>query len=289
VSDGTSIPRIGVAELIDRYTVLLLDAYGVLVHGGGALPGAMEFIGLLNRIDKPYYILTNDAAKLPESAADRYRGFGLAVGPERIISSGELLKDYFAAHQLAGKRCMVLGPADSMAYVESAGGRPVVPGEDFEVLVVADETGFPFLETVDKVLTTLFALVDRGQAPTLILPNPDLIFPTAASGFGLAAGSIALVLEAALQLRYPDRGDLRFARLGKPYPAIFEAALRRCGSRDMVMIGDQLQTDIRGANNFGIDSALVTGGVSGAAPTLNRDDPQPSYLLASLRPDTARL
>ena len=33
----TSIPRITVAELIDRYAVLLLDAYGVLVHGGGAL------------------------------------------------------------------------------------------------------------------------------------------------------------------------------------------------------------------------------------------------------------
>jgi hypothetical protein len=47
-------PAITIAELIDRYAVLLLDAYGVLVHGGGALPGAVEFIERLNRSGKPY-------------------------------------------------------------------------------------------------------------------------------------------------------------------------------------------------------------------------------------------
>ena len=280
--DATSIPRITAAELIDRYAVLLLDAYGVLVHGRGALPGAAEFIERLNRIGKPYYILTNDVAKLPATAAAHYGGYGLALSPERIISAGVLLKDYFAKHDLAGKRCVVLGPMDSARYVEMAGGKLVAAGEDFEVLVVADESGFPFLDTVDKVLTALFAQVDRQGSISMILPNPDLIFPTAASGFGFAAGSIALLLEAALQLRYPDRGELRFARLGKPHTAIFEAAQQRCGSRDMVMIGDQLQTDIRGANAYGIDSVLVTGGVSGAGFTLRRDGPQPTYIMDSL-------
>lgn len=278
-----SIPRITVTELIDRYAVLLLDAYGVLVHGSGALPDAAEFIERLNRSGKPYYILTNDAAKLPATAAARYRGFGLALGPERIISAGVLLKDYFAEHGLMGKRCAVLGPLDSVRYVEMAGGKVVAASEDFEVLVIADESGFPFLETVDQVLSTLFARVDRQQPVSLILPNPDLIFPTAAAGFGLAAGSIALILEAALQLRYPDRDELRFARLGKPHTMIFAAAQQRCGSRDLVMVGDQLQTDIRGANAFGIDSVLVGGGVSGTAITPHRDGPLPTYVLESLR------
>ena len=251
----TSIPRITVTELIDRYAVLLLDAYGVLVHGGGALPGAVEFIERLNRSGKPYYILTNDVAKLPATAAARYRGFGLDLSAERIISAGVLLKDYFAEQGLQGKRCAVLGPLDSRRYVEMAGGNAVAMNEDFEVLVIADESGFPFLETVDRVLSTLFARLDRQLPVALILPNPDLIFPTAAAGFGLAAGSIALILEAALQLRYPQRDDLRFARLGKPHSRIFAAAQQRCGSGDLVMVGDQLQTDIRGANAFGIDSS----------------------------------
>ena len=281
----TSIPRITVTELIDRYAVLLLDAYGVLVHGGGALPGAVEFIERLNRSGKPYYILTNDVAKLPATAAARYRSFGLDLSAERIISAGTLLKDYFAEQGLPGKRCAVLGPPDSRHYVEMAGGKVVAADEDFEVLVIADESGFPFLETVDQVLSTLFARVDRQQPVALILPNPDLIFPTAAAGFGLAAGSIALILEAALQLRYPQRDDLRFVRLGKPHTRIFAAAQQRCGSRNLVMVGDQLQTDIRGANAFGIDSVLITGGISGpAAQTVLAAGPQPTYCLDSLQP-----
>ena len=277
-----NLPRITSTELIDRYAVLLLDAYGVLVHGNGALPGAAEFIETLNRSGKPYYLLTNDVAKLPDTAAARYRGYGIALDADRIISAGILLKDYFAEHDLVTKRCAVLGPVDSVRYVEMAGGEVVAADEDFEVLVVADESGYPFLETVDQVLTALFARVDRGLPLSLILPNPDLIFPTAASGFGLAAGSIALVLEAALQLRYPGREGMRFARLGKPHSMIFETALRRCGNRDMVMVGDQLQTDIRGANAFGIDSVLVTGGVSATALTLPPDGPRPTYVLDTL-------
>jgi hypothetical protein len=75
-------------------------------------------------------------------------------------------------HGLAGKRCIVLGPEDSRRYVERAGGVVVPPGESFEVLVVGDEAGFPFLETVDAVLTGLFRDLDRGEHPALLLPNP---------------------------------------------------------------------------------------------------------------------
>ena len=196
-----------------------------------------------------------------------------------------MLKDYFAEQGLQGKRSAVLGPPDSLRYVEMAGGKVVAADEDFEVLVIANESGFPFLETVDRVLSTLFARVDRQLPVALILPNPDLIFPTAAAGFGMAAGSIALILEAALQLRYPQRDNLRFARLGKPHTRIFAAAQQRCGSSDLVMVGDQLQTDIRGANAFGIDSVLITGGVSGpAAQTVLAAGPQPTYCLDSLQP-----
>ncbi len=270
--------------LMDRYQVLLLDAYGVLVHLSGALPGATALIDALNRRGKPYYVVTNDASKLPATAARRYRGFGLAIGAERILSAGSLLKGYFDANGLTGRPCVVLGPEDSIRYVELAGGRIVAPGEPFDVLVVGDETGFPFLETVDAVLTGLIAKFDRGREVALILPNPDLIYPKAEGAFGVAAGGIALMLEAALRLRYPGRPGLGFVRLGKPHGALFEEAARRCGSRDMLMIGDQAETDIRGARAFGIDSALLGGGVAGSALPLAADAPRPTYYLASIAP-----
>ena len=259
--------------------MLLLDAYGVLVNSAGALPGAADFIALLNRRAKPYYIVTNDASKLPATAARRYQGYGLPIDEARLITSGQLLGDHFAREGLTGARCVVLGPADSVTYVERAGGRPVPPGEEFDVLVVADESGFAFLETVDAVLSALFRAFDAGRRVHLVCPNPDLVYPSA-RGFGIASGSVAGMLEAALALRYPRRG-LRFARLGKPYPALFAEAFRRSGTRDMVMVGDQLETDIRGARAFGLDTVLIMTGVSEEIAGI-AEEVRPTYLLPSL-------
>jgi HAD superfamily hydrolase (TIGR01450 family) len=276
------IREISIEKVIERYAVLLLDAYGVLVNSSGALAGAAELIRGLNRSGKPYFLLTNDASKLPQTAAARFQNWGLDIAPERIITSGSLLNNYFEAHGLRDKRCVVLGPADSAMYVEEAGGKVVSAQSGFDAVVICDEAGFPFVETIDGILTELFHKVARREKIHLLLSNPDLIYPKANQGFGIAGGSIALILEAALQLRYPGCSALRFVRLGKPHAAIFREALRRSGTRDMVMIGDQLETDIRGANAFGLDAVLVGTGVTDPAAVGTADQPRPTYVMASI-------
>jgi HAD superfamily hydrolase (TIGR01459 family) len=263
-------------NLLDRYDAILLDAYGVLVDLSGALPGAAAWVDELNRRGKPYWLASNTAARLPESAARRYQGFGLAIPAERILSSGMLLKPHFEAHGLVGQRVRVLGPEDSRRYAELAGGRVVEAGEDFDCLVLADQAGFPFLDAVDEVLSALIAKFDAGQEVALVLPNPDLVYPTG-RGCGITSGAVAVMLEAALAQRYPGRAGLTFARLGKPWPGLFEAAARLAGTRNVVMVGDQLDTDIVGAHRFGIDSALVPGLLTGDRRELKGI--APTYLL----------
>jgi HAD superfamily hydrolase (TIGR01450 family) len=277
-----NIPEITIEILMDRYDVILFDAYGVLVHSEGAFPGAVELIQWLNRVGKPYYILTNDASKLPTTAAMHYQGYGLLLDSDRIITSGALLTPYFATHHLKGARCAVLGPVDSVRYVEQAGGRVVSPADVFDVLVIADEAGFPFLETVDMALTSLCRALDRQQEVHLILPNPDIIYPNAAQGFGFGAGSIAGMFETALQVRYPHRTDLHFTRLGKPQEALFLEALSRSDTRNMVMLGDQLETDIQGARAFGIDAVWVGTGVMAEVLSTAPAHLRPTYRLRSL-------
>ena len=51
-----SIPEITIEALIQRYEVLLLDAFGVLVHSSGTLAGAVELIARLNQTAASYYI-----------------------------------------------------------------------------------------------------------------------------------------------------------------------------------------------------------------------------------------
>ena len=279
---------ITIDSLIERYETLLFDAYGVLVNSSAALPGVAELVEYLNRIDKPFFILSNDASKLPETMIRKYQSFGFKVDPRQIITSGMLLDDYFEEHQLKGSACVVLGTPDSFRYVQHAGGEIVSIDQDFEVAVIADEYGYDFVDSVDKVISGIFRKFDHRETVRLVLPNPDLIYPKNEDEFGIAAGSIAMMIEAAIKLRYPDRTGSIFDRLGKPYPAIFKKALLLSGTKNMVMIGDQIETDIRGAKDFGLDSALVgTGIVPDIAKNLKHL--QPDYVLHSVKlPDKLR-
>ncbi|MCB9642190.1 MAG: HAD hydrolase-like protein [Myxococcales bacterium] len=281
----TTETKITATELIERYDALLIDAYGVLVHQKGAFPHASAFIQHLNDTKKPYFIVTNDASKLPEKAAASYMGRGITaqLSPERIITSGSLLIPYFKEHGLQGARCVVLGPEGSQDYVRLAGGEIVSPHEtdDIDVVAVCDDAGFPFLETVEATMSVLFRRFDAGKHTHLLLPNPDLIYQKNETNFGFTSGSISLLLEHALQLRYLHE-DHSFTRLGKPHTPIFEQAFQRTQTRNMVMIGDQLRTDIAGANAFGIDSALISTGLVVLQGQELPDAWQPTYLFDSL-------
>ena len=277
----TPIKDTTMQELIARYPVILFDSFGVLASSNAVLPGAVELIANLNAIGKTYFVLTNDASALPESRSENYAKLALNIKPEQIITSGSLLSRYFADEHLQGLRCVILGPEDSVRYVQIAGGEVVPIGADFDAVVIGDQSGFPFLETMDQVMTDLFRKTDNGENVRLILPNPDLIYPDG-DGFGFASASIAMLLESALKLRYPERDDLHFIRLGKPHEAIFAEALRRSGTRDMVMIGDQLETDIKGANDFGLDSVLVGTGIATLDLSWAPESLRPTYTLRSL-------
>ena len=62
--------------------------------------------------------------------------------------------------------------------------------------------------------------------------------------------------------RFPNE-SISFFNLGKPYSEIFVEAKRRSGEEaSLIMIGDQLYTDVRGANNAGIDSVLIGTGLT---------------------------
>jgi HAD superfamily hydrolase (TIGR01450 family) len=267
--------------LAGRYRVLLLDAYGVLVDESGALPGATALVERLNHSGKPYYVLTNSASHLPETFADLLAGRGVPVPVERVLSAGLLLEPFLSQRGLVGRRCLVLGTGDAFRYVERAGGVPVepAPSADAEVVVIADQAGFPMPEGLDLTLSLCLRRLDTEQPLQLVLCNPDLIYPKSPGQYGITAGALAVVLEAVLAERYPLAAP-RFERLGKPYTALFAEAARRSGTLNMVMIGDQIATDVLGARRFGLDAALVT---SGPAPAFYPSpDLTPNWLLAGL-------
>jgi HAD superfamily hydrolase (TIGR01459 family) len=285
-SSGSPRPAtVALADLLDRYDRFLLDSFGVLVDGRGALPGAAELIAELGRRGKRYLIVTNDASRRSVTNSARYRRFGLDVPADRFLGSGDLIAPHFAARGLAGARCLVLGTDDSRQLVTEAGGqvRAIDAAGEYDAIVVCDDDGFHFLDGLNAALSVLFRAFDAGRELHLILPNPDLIYPAGGDTFGFTSGAVALLLEAALARRYPDRPP-RFERLGKPHPPLYEEARRRLdGDGELLMIGDQLETDIAGALGCGIDAALLANGVTRwqeRQPT--GGEVLPTYILESL-------
>jgi HAD superfamily hydrolase (TIGR01450 family) len=283
-----------IRDLLDRYDGVLLDAYGVLVDARGALPGTAELSAELDRRAAAYAIVTNDASRAQDTYAKRFAGYGIRIAPERIVTSGSLLPAYLRAHGLAGARTAVLGTPDSIAYVAAGGGVPVAiaRGMDIDALVVCDDDGFDFLPAIEICLSTVVRAVEAGRMPALILPNPDLVYPKGDGELGFTAGTIALMIEAALARRFPAIAP-RFAHLGKPEPHLFAhaAGLLGLSPRRLVMIGDQLETDIAGARAAGIDTALLEGvsrwehAKQAAAGLVDRPPAiAPTYLLDRIHP-----
>jgi len=252
----------GVSNLLARYDGVLLDVYGVLLDAVGPLPGARELIAELDRRGMPFAIVTNDASRSSATYAARFAAHGMAIAAERFVTSGSLMPAYFRDHGLAGARTCVLGPADSVAYVRAGGGVPIVleAGMELDALAICDDDGFDFLPAIEAACSAVVRAVAAGRRPALVLPNPDLIYPKRDGELGFTAGAIALLIEAALARRFPS-ATIVFARLGKPEPHLFLAASRLLGIAParLVMIGDQLETDIAGARAAGIAPALLAG------------------------------
>ena len=266
--------------MLPRYAGFLLDAYGVLVDARGALPAGQALVRALERSQKPFWVVTNDSSRLETTCAARFASHGLAIPAERIVTSGGLLTRFFAERKLQGKRCGVLGTPDSHAYVERAGG--VLSAWDapqpLDVLVVADDSGYPFMESINAALSAVTRSLDAGLPVTLVLPNPDCLYPAGEGRVGATSGAVAAMFEASLLQRYPTLAPT-FHRLGKPYGGLFEEAIRRAGTAALCMVGDQLATDILGATRAGLDSALVDWGLGRHEVTT--DSPLPTWWLTA--------
>ena len=103
---------------------------------------------------------------------------------------------------------------------------------------------------------------------------------------GWGAAAFVETLEEELMRLHGEHEVLRAAKLGKPHPPIFTEAILRAGSNNAIMIGDQLETDILGANNVGLDSTVVTTGINKRSNPKEfkhmPDDLTPRYILTSL-------
>ena len=271
-------------NLIDSYDAILFDALGVLIYNDGPVEGAKELIDYLKSIDKRFLILTNDSSKLLSTTVIKYKNYNLDINENSIITSGSLLKEYFIKKNYKSKKCVVMGLPDSITYVKNAGGKVLSYKESLkaELFIICNQIYTDFIVFFDNIISALIHKIENNIFFELILTNPDFLYPKIDNNFGITSGAIALLIENILEKRYPDK-NIKFTKLGKPYSFMFEAAEKKLGTKNLIMIGDQLDTDIKGANDYGIDSALVLTGLTNLDKINSINSPSPTFILESLK------
>ena len=102
----------------------------------------------------------------------------------------------------------------------------------------------------DKDLNYYKALLEGYINKKMICTNPDLIVDKG-NRRELCAGSVAMVFE-------KMGGEVVY--FGKPYPEVYNQSTDN-KNKKILSIGDNLNTDIKGANLLNYDSLLISNGV----------------------------
>src|ERR1700759_4693436 len=279
-------------SIIDKYKVILFDAYGVLKNYNGIIPGIHKTFAYLEEQGKEYYIVTNDASRSPLQLAESYHRGGLTqITPERIVSSGMLTKEYLDL-QVKDGIAAYLGTPNSAHYIESS-GLHTLPVSDINdhnfnqvnALIFLDDEGFDWFKDLNKAINLI-----RKRPIPVIVANTDRAYPLTASDVSIAIGGIAAMIESVV--------GKQFIRFGKPDSQMFMFAYdlireyRQISKSDIVMVGETLNTDILGGNKFGLDTVLVLTGNTLAKDYENRINAagiMPTYICDSAVVDLSGL
>ncbi len=233
------------SNLLDRYRAFLLDIDGVLVRGGEPIPGAAEAVKAL-RGRGQVLLLSNNSTRSRVGVAERLGSIGLTFKPEEIVPSSYIVALYLL--ELEGlTKVWVIGEEGLPEELKLA-GHQIVKSKDAEWLIV----GMCRQLNYDMLVEALAFLEDGGR---YIATNKDGTYPTP-EGPKPGAGAMVGALE--------GMGFAPYAVIGKPSEIPYRIALEQINApKDAVLtIGDRLETDILGAQNAGIDSALVLTGIS---------------------------
>ena len=225
---------------------MLLDIDGTLTVSWRPVPGAVEALAQLRNAGLATALVTNTTSRTRAQMASDLSGAGLAVGPGDIFTAPAITAAYLARNY-PGARCFLLNSGDvtqDLAGVAIAtGDEPALP--DVVILGGAGpEFSYPALNRV-------FGYVLGGAR--LVAMSRTLYWRTE-TGLQLDTGSFLAGLEQAAAVKAEVTG--------KPAAAFFATALAAVGAQasEAVMVGDDIEADVLGAQRHGLTGVLVRTG-----------------------------
>jgi phospholysine phosphohistidine inorganic pyrophosphate phosphatase len=220
---------------------LLLDLEGVLYESGRPIAGAAEAVRELADAGLSIRYLTNTTTRSRRAIVEGLQSMGVFVDPQHLFTP-------------SAAACRLL-ERDGIRRLHLAS--PTALREDFAVfdLVEADPEAVVMGDLHEgftwRRLNQLFQMVHSGARLVALHRNR---YCRRESGISLDLGPFVAALEYAT--------DIRAVVVGKPARAFFDLALADLGldADEVVMVGDDIEADIGGAQNAGLRAIQVETG-----------------------------
>lgn len=247
------------------YQGYFIDLDGTLYRGSELIPGALSFIDQLETKKIPYLYLTNNSSRTPEFVAGRLREFGFPATPDQVYTSALATAQYLK-EELNTPSVYVIGESGLKQAITEAGCH--ITDQQPEAVVVGIDRDF----TYEKMKTASLAI--RAGAK-FIGTNADRALPTE-EGLLPGSGSLSMGIAAAT--------GVQPLFIGKPEAIIMRYALKKLGTApsETIVVGDNLDTDIRAGVNGGMDTLLVYTGLT-TPEMAEQSTVKATYYLDSLR------
>jgi len=251
-------------EKLQSYRVFLLDVDGVLVRGGETIPGAIEGVLKLQKMGQ-VLLLTNNSTRSREQVARNLQDAGFPIGAGDVVTSALIAAEYL--RELYGSVHVWTLGEEGLDEELQAAGHELVPPRDADWVVAGMDRNLDYA----RLAQGLRALLAGAR---LLATNDDATFPTPN---GPQPGAGAMIGA------FKGMGFSPDAVVGKPSAIAFQVALERaeCKPEEALMIGDRLETDIFGAREAGLDSALVLTGVT-RREMISVGAPAPRFVAGSI-------
>ena len=220
---------------------IIFDIDGVLEFQGSVYPGAVETLKKLRDRGFALRFLTNSTLKSRASCAARLRRAGYRVSDDEVITASYATAAYLRT--LGPRTCWVMLDREGFDEFKEFEQDLVSP----EYIVIGDSRSRFDFEHLNRVLR----LILRGAK--LIGMQSELV-DSSMGAPELNVGSWVGMLERAT--------GVKATYIGKPSSYVFELTMKtlELDKSEIVMVGDQVATDVKGANDFGIRSILVKTG-----------------------------
>ena len=232
-----------------NYSLFLIDLWGVVHNGIKIFP---EILDVLGNLQKKEIIFITNAPRRALVIENQLTEFGIDRKLySRVISSGEITWRYlFEKFRDKNVNILHIGPPRDNHLIDGLTYKKVSKPEEAEIIVNTGPWGDnDKLENYKNILDQSL----NNKLP-MICSNPDKEV-IRGDKFMICAGKLAEYYE-------EKGGTVKY--FGKPYPEIYSHIFKSIdfiNKEKILVIGDSLENDIKGANLQKCDSLLISNGI----------------------------